>query len=127
MNDSDQLPAVTDKNQEFETDFKYSRETYYDLVERGRDGIEEMLEVAKSSQHPRAYEVLGKLIKDTADVADKLMDLNKKEADINRINNVPTNNGPNNTTNNVYVGTTADLQRMMAGQQQLEKDITPDS
>ena len=50
-----------------DNDFEFTRETLYDLINKGRDGVEEMIEVAKQSEHPRAYEVLAKLIKDTAD------------------------------------------------------------
>lgn len=105
-------------------DFKYSRETYYDLVEKGREGIEEMMEVAKSSEHPRAYEVLSKLIKDTGDVADKLMDLNRKRVDIKLIEEGPKELPPSESQTNVFIGSTADLQRMLG---KVEKDITPES
>ena len=60
-------------------DYEYSRETLYDLIEKGKDALENMLEVARESEHPRAYEVLSGLIKNVSDTNDKLMDLNKKQ------------------------------------------------
>lgn len=106
----------------YKNDYNYTKETLYDLIEKGREGIEEMIEVARTSEHPRAYEVLAKLIKDTADVSDKLMDLNKKHKDINREEQKQL--PPSQTTNNVFIGSTTDLQRML--QDSKEKDVTPD-
>ena len=99
-----------------DNDFDYTRETLYDLIEKGREGIEEMIEVAKQSEHPRAYEVLAKLIKDTADTSSQLMDLHKKVKEIDKIMAPDSSlqqlpNG--NTTNNLFVGSTTELQRML--------------
>jgi hypothetical protein len=123
---------MTDKTKELlvakdlKSDFDFSRETYYDLVEKGREGIDEMMEVAKGSEHPRAYEVLSKLIKDTGDVADKLMDLNRKQVDIKRIKDGPIGAEVGGGTTNVFIGSTADLQRAIALEQKNnEQDITP--
>ena len=63
-------------------DYDYSRETYYDLIEKGRESLDLMIEVARESEHPRAFEVLSNMIKGISDVNDKLMDLNKKRKDI---------------------------------------------
>jgi len=106
----------------YKNDYEYTKATLYDLIEKGREGIEEMMEVARNSEHPRAYEVLAKLIKDTGDVSDKLMDLNKKHKEINKeeVKQLP----PTQTTNNVFIGSTTDLQRML--QDANEKDITPE-
>ena len=60
-------------------DYDYSRDTLYELIEKGKDALENMIEVARESEHPRAYEVLSGLIKNVADVNDKLQDLNKKQ------------------------------------------------
>ena len=62
-----------------EQDYEYSRDTYYDLIEKGRESLDLMIEVARESEHPRAFEVLSNMIKGIADVNDKLMDLNKKQ------------------------------------------------
>ena len=103
-------------NENRDNDFDYTRETLYDLINKGREGIEEMIEVAKQSEHPRAYEVLAKLIKDTADTSSQLMDLHKKVKEIDKIMapNSSLQELPNgNTTNNLFVGSTTELQRML--------------
>lgn len=110
----------------FKNDYEYSREVLYDLIEKGRGALEDMIEVARASEHPRAFEVLSGLIKNTADVNDKLLDLNKKHKDINAKEKPQAAVG--NTTNNLFVGSTTDLQRMLQQQQQKPDnvvDITP--
>lgn len=99
-----------------DNDFDYTRETLYDLINKGREGIEDMVEVARQSEHPRAYEVLAKLIKDTADTSAQLMDLHKKVKEIDKIiaPDPSLERLPNgNTTNNLFVGSTTELQRML--------------
>ncbi len=73
---------MSDNPDNLKNDYEYSRQTYYELVEKGKDALESMIEVARESEHPRAYEVLAGLIKNTSDVNDKLMDLNKKQKDL---------------------------------------------
>ena len=94
------------------TDYDYSRQTYYDLIEKGREGLEDMMEVARSSEHPRAYEVLSGMIKNVSDVNDRLMDLNKKKKDFYK-NDTKQIEGNNTTNNNLFVGSTTDLQRIL--------------
>lgn len=110
----------------FKTDYEYSRETLFDLINKGRDALEDMIEVARSSEHPRAFEVLSGLIKNVADVNDKLMDLNKKHKDISTKAQPQLPSG-GNTTNNLFVGSTTDLQRMLQSQMKPDNvvDITP--
>lgn len=103
------------------SDYEYSRETYYDLLEKGRSSLEDMIEVARSSEHPRAYEVLAGMIKNLSDVNDKLMDLNKKNKDINQED---VKQVAGNTTNNVFLGSTADLQRLLQNEKDII-DVTP--
>ena len=67
-----------------DNDYKYSRDTYYELVEKGKESLELMIDVARESEHPRAFEVLSTMMKNMADINDKLMDLNKKNKDINK-------------------------------------------
>jgi hypothetical protein len=74
------------------------------------------MEVARSSEHPRAYEVLSNLIKNMADVNDKLMDLNKKRKDMDK---KEEQKQIGNTTNNLFVGTTADLQKLLKDDEQV--------
>jgi|DEB0MinimDraft_10_1074344.scaffolds.fasta_scaffold19099_2 hypothetical protein len=104
-------------------DYAYSRQTYYDLIEKGRESLEDMIEVARASEHPRAYEVLSGMIKNISDVNDKLMDLNKKQIDINKKDDEPKQIG--NTTNNVFLGSTADLQKLLQQDENII-DVTPD-
>jgi len=96
-------------------DFEYSRATYYELLEKGKESLEDMMEVARSSEHPRAYEVLSNLIKNMADVNDKLMDLNKKRKDMDKKEEKLIGS----TTNNLFVGTTADLQKLLQDDEQV--------
>ena len=73
---------MTKKQDNVSDDYNYSRQTYYDLIEKGRESLDLMIEVARESEHPRAFEVLAGMIKNVSDVNDRLMDLNKKNKDI---------------------------------------------
>ena len=86
-----------------------------------------MIEVARESEHPRAFEVLSNMIKGVADVNDKLMDLNKKNRDINQKSKSNLQGLPNVDTlnqQNIYVGSTTDLQRLL-NKEKNPIDITP--
>ena len=115
MNDSSNPPAILADEQKrnfvHEQDYEYSRDTYYDLIEKGRESLELMIEVARESEHPRAFEVLSGMIKGIADVNDKLMDLNKKQKELTKEDKPPESS----TTNNLFAGPTTDLQRMLLG------------
>ena len=115
--DTRKPPALFDEEQKknfvHEQDYEYSRDTYYDLIEKGRESLELMIEVARESEHPRAFEVLSNMIKGIADVNDKLMDLNKKQKELQK-DDKPAET--TNTTNNLFVGSTTELQRMLQGQ-----------
>ena len=92
-----------------EKDYEYQRQNFYNLVERGTDAVEGILELAKESDHPRAYEVAGNLIKQVAEVTEKLGDLQEK---MRKLKEVP-NSAPKNVTNALFVGSTAELQKML--------------
>jgi len=96
---------------DIENDYKYQRENFYGLVERGQDAIDGILELAKEGEHPRAYEVAGNLIKQVAEVTEKLGDLQEK---MRKLKEVP-NSAPKNVTNALFVGSTAELQKMLKG------------
>ena len=99
-----------------EKDYEYSRAQLYDLVEKGQEAVNGILDVCQDSQHPRAYEVAGQLIKHVADTTDKLIDLQKKMKDLDE-----DKSGPKSVTNNaMFVGSTSDLQKML-------KDMTKQS
>ena len=103
------VPRVEDKNKEdIDNDYKYSRENYYNLIERGTDAIDGILEIAKEGQHPRAYEVAGNLIKQVAETVDKLEDLQGK---IKRLKDVP-NKAPS-IKNALFVGSYAELHKLL--------------
>ena len=98
-----------DANEHVERDYEYQRQQFYNLVERGTDAVEGILELAKESDHPRAYEVAGNLIKQVSEVTEKLGDLQEK---MRKLKEVP-NNAPKNVTNALFVGSTAELQKML--------------
>ena len=96
---------------EVDNDYEYQRRNFYQLVERGQDAIDGILELAKESEHPRSYEVAGQLIKNVADVTEKLGELQLK---MQKLKEVP-NNAPKNVTNALFVGSTSELQKMLKG------------
>jgi len=99
------------REDDIENDYAYQRQNFYNLVERGNDAIEGILELAKESEHPRTYEVAGNLIKQVAEVTEKLGDLQEK---MKKLKEVP-DNAPKNVTNALFVGSTAELQKMIKG------------
>ena len=99
------------KGPDIETDYNYSRAQLYSLVEKGQEAVDGALDVAQQSDSARAYEVAGQLIKHVADTADKLVDLQKKMKDIDEVNT--KQNTTNVTNNSLFVGSTADLQKML--------------
>lgn len=130
MTDSDKyLITVTEKDKRKfvqEEDYEFSRETYYDLIEKGRESLELMIEVARESEHPRAYEVLSGMIKGIADVNGSLMDLHKKYKDVQVTEESTPETNPNQiTNNNLFVGSTTDLQRYILENEKVinEKNI----
>ena len=73
MSDKDEMKQFfPPEEKNVDNDYKYSRDTYYELVEKGKQSLELMIEVARESEHPRAFEVLGNMIKQISDVNDKL-------------------------------------------------------
>ena len=96
---------------DIEADYVYQRKNFYDLVEKGSTAIDGILELAKEGEHPRAYEVAGNLIKQVAEVTEKLGDLQEK---MNKLKEVPSN-APKHVTHALFVGSTAELQKMLKG------------
>ena len=96
---------------EIQKDYEYSRAQLYSLIEKGQEAVDGILEVAQESESARSYEVAGQLIKHVADTADKLMDLQKKVIDIEEVDNKA--NTTNVTNNSLFVGSTAELQKML--------------
>ena len=111
------VPRMEDKNKEdVDNDYKYSRENYYNLIERGQEAIQGILDIAKEGQHPRAYEVAGQLIGQVGQTVDKLQDLQKKLKDLKEL----PNKANTNIKNALFVGSTNELQKMLRGDN--EKD-----
>jgi len=105
-----------------EYDYDYSRATYYELIEKGKESLDLMIEVARESEHPRAFEVLSGMVKNISDVNDRLMDLNKKQKEMT----APTKHEAKQiTNNNVFLGSTTDLQRLLKNEMKvIEQDDT---
>ena len=95
-------------------DYEYTRGNLYSLIEKGQEAINGILELAQESEMPRAYEVAGQLIKNVADATDKLMDLQKKLKDIEEENQ----KGPTTVNNALFVGSTAELAKLLKQQSQ---------
>ena len=98
-------------SKDINTDYDYSRESYYSLIEKGQEAIQGILDIAKEGQHPRAYEVAGQLIGQVGQTVDKLQDLQKKLKDLKEL---PKHASPQ-IKNALFVGSTAELQKMING------------
>ena len=96
------------KQEEQNSDYKYSREVFYGLVERGQDAIDGILELSKETEHPRAYEVAGQLIKTVSETAEKLIDIQKKLKDLEK-----EDSSVRTQHNHLYVGSTSELQKFL--------------
>ena len=120
VTDFEQPAPVPRKNDEsksdVDNDYINSREQYYNLIDKGNEAIEGILEIAKEGQHPRAYEVAGQLIGQVAGTVDKLQDLQKKLKDLKEV----TKKSDTKIQNALFVGSTAELQKML----QAKKDET---
>ena len=95
---------------DIEKDYEYTRGNLYSIIEKGQEAINGILELAQDSEMPRAYEVAGQLIKSVSDATDKLMDLQKKVKDVNE--DSPTK-GPSTVNNALFVGSTAELAKLL--------------
>ena len=122
-NKSDIEKFLPPEEKNIDNDYKYSRDPYYELVEKGKESLELMIEVARESEHPRAFEVLSGMIKNISDVNDRLMDLNKKKKDLDKKEEIQK---IANTTNNLFVGSTTELQKLLKNGPEM-KNVTPES
>ena len=96
--------------QDVKKDYEYTRGNLYSIIEKGQEALNGILELAQESEMPRAYEVAGQLIKNVADATDKLIDLQKKLKDIEEEKPV---RGPSTVNNALFVGSTAELQKLL--------------
>ena len=95
---------------DLDTDYEYTRDNLKAIIEKGSEALDGILELAKESEHPRAYEVVGQIIKNVADVNRQLIDLQKDIKSLKK-----TESGPKNVTNALFVGSTHDLQKLLKG------------
>ena len=102
----------TDKvtSEELDRDIKYVRDMMYDTIKNASDAVEEMLAIAKQSQHPRAFEVVATLLNTQREASKDLLDLHKKKKDLKH-----EDHGPDTVNNNLFIGSTADLLKMIKG------------
>ena len=99
---------LPDRKENVETDYRYARENLYNLVERGQEAIDGILELSKETEHPRAYEVAGQLIKTVGETAEKLIDLQSK---LKKLEGEEQKVGTQH--NHLYVGSTSELQKFL--------------
>ena len=97
------------ETQDIKQDYEMSRANLHNLVMKGQEAVDGILDVARASDHPRAYEVAGQLIKHVADTTDKLIDLQTKMKELDK----EEKRGPTSVTNAMFVGSTSDLQKML--------------
>jgi hypothetical protein len=107
--------SITDTLNDIKKDYEYTRGNLYSIIEKGQEAINGILELAQESEMPRAYEVAGQLIKNVSDAADKLMDLQKKLKDLEQ----GSVKGPTNVTNALFVGSTAELSKLLKSKKEI--------
>lgn len=105
--------AIPEQNKDVLDDYAYSRDKYKGILNNGEVALEGLMQLAQESEHPRSYEVLAGMLKNMADVTDKLMDLQKKKKELVIGDKKEQSKAAAITQNNVFVGSTADLQRML--------------
>ena len=110
----EKIEKVKDSVDDINKDYEYTRGNLYSIIEKGQEALNGLLELAQESEMPRAYEVAGQLIKNVADATDKLMKLQKELKDVNE----ESAKGPTNVTNALFVGSTADLAKLLKSESQ---------
>ena len=112
------IEKIKSSTEDIKKDYEYTRGNLYSIIEKGQEAINGILELAQESEMPRAYEVAGQLIKNVSDATDKLMDLQKKLKDVSEEKD---QKGPTTVNNALFVGSTADLQKMLKQASQTDK------
>ena len=107
---NEKIQKIKETSDDIKKDYDYTRGNLYSIIEKGQEAINGILELAQESEMPRAYEVAGQLIKNVADATDKLMDLQKKLKDVEE---EKQSRGPSNVTNALFVGSTAELAKLL--------------
>ena len=109
VNDKKSIITVDNKEETVDTDFKYARENLYNIIEKGSDALNTLVDVAAQTQHPRAFEVVSQLVKTLSDTNKDLLEIQKKVKVIKK--DIPDQ--PQNVTNALFVGNTSELQKMI--------------
>jgi len=107
------LEKIKSTADDIKKDYDYTRGNLYSIIEKGQEALNGALELAQETESPRAYEVTGQLIKSISDATDKLLDLQKKLKEVEE----DKSKGPTNVTNALFVGSTADLAKLLKQQQ----------
>ena len=113
LNTGEVLPATINDDEQKDTDFQYARENMYHIIERGRDEMDELLEIAKAEESPRAFEVFGQLLKNMTDSQEKLMELHQKKQRMESDGDRQEVTRAQNVTNALFVGSTAELLKLV--------------
>jgi len=108
--------VIPQNGKDDDIDYNYTRGNYYNLIERNQDAVEEMLEIAKQSEHARSFEVVGQLIRAGLEANDALMSLHKTKKELSA-----EKSGPTQVTNALFVGSTAELQKLLKSKLKEEK------
>ena len=114
--ESDKPSLKKSETEDVKQDYETTRAQLHNLVMKGQEAVDGILDVARASDHPRAYEVAGQLIKNVGDVADKLIDLQKKMKELDA---EEKKTGPSTVNNTMFVGSTAELQKMLKKQKEI--------
>ena len=104
------IDKIKETSDDIKKDYDYTRGNLYSIIEKGQEAINGILELAQESEMPRAYEVAGQLIKNVADATDKLMKLQKE---LKEVQEESAAKSPQNVTNALFVGSTAELAKML--------------
>lgn len=109
---------------DFAKDYEVARENFHDLIEKGKDAIDDILAIARESEKGRDFEVAATLIKNVVEANEKMIDLHKKIREISNYKSQTENLNKTNITNAVFVGSTSELSKLVKDLN--TKDITPD-
>ena len=115
-------PIIINGEETRNTDFQYARENMYHVIERGRDAMDELLEIAKAEESPRAFEVFGQLLKNMTDTQEKLMELHRKKQIIENDGERQEVTKAQNVTNALFVGSTAELLKLVKKETKVNKE-----
>jgi hypothetical protein len=118
---TDIVVTKDDIKEKIDSDFTYAREQIYNVLVKSQEAVEDMVDIARQSQHPKSYEVLNGMLKTLADVATNLVDLQKKQQEIMKMSGTQPSEQPQTINNNLFVGSTNELQKMI-GQMRGQSD-----